>query len=118
MKSGQENQDKEVDGPHEGQIEVQRAEEMLEDSQGRPQQEGELDGAARAEIEKGQAGGTLRREWKEVEEGIKNMKNVILEIEIHSQVRVGHCLQVDLGQRTPLDWAIKNWKNYPNKSPL
>lgn len=60
MKSGQENQDQEVNGAHEGQIEVQRAEEMLEYIHGGPQQEGELGGAARAEIDKGQAGGTLR----------------------------------------------------------
>lgn len=62
VKSGQENQDQEVPGGQEGQLEgkAQRAEEMLEDSQERPQQEEELEGATGAEIEKGQSGGKLR----------------------------------------------------------
>lgn len=62
VKSGQENQDQEVTGGQEGQLEgkAQRAEEILEDSQERPQQEEELEGAAGAEIEKGQSGGKLR----------------------------------------------------------
>lgn len=62
VKSGQENQDQEVTGGQEGQLEgkAQRAEEMLEDSQERPQQEEELEGAAGAELQKGQSGGKLR----------------------------------------------------------
>lgn len=81
VKSGRENQDQEVTGGQEGQLEgkAQRAEEMLEDSQERPQQEEELKGAAGAEVEEGHSGGKMRWEWRGEEEGIKNM---MLEIEI------------------------------------
>lgn len=60
-KNGQEDQDRKVKGEEEGQPEdkVERAEEILDDSEKRPHQEEEVDGAG-ADIGKRQGGGKLR----------------------------------------------------------
>lgn len=93
MKEGQEGQPEDK---------AERAEEMEDKSEERPHQEEEVDGAG-ADLEKGQGGGTLRREWRE--EGSQNM---MLKIEIHRQVQVEQLLKAEKGQRRALEWALKN----------